>query len=139
MTNLIEKILLTGFGIFVLMSFFFIIAPLTNLFNEYDDYKDDVNETLININEIDNCVQYISIYHNSSISKELEISNNLNISIEESKIEYFFKINQEVKKITCTHNIILNNKKFNLIHNMWYNLSISYKSYSIDINFTLLE
>ncbi|MBY9007104.1 MAG: hypothetical protein KGD63_10125 [Candidatus Lokiarchaeota archaeon] len=138
MTNLVEKLLITGFGIFVLMSFFFIIAPLTNIIYDYDDYQEDLDKILININDIDQSIYYISIYHNSSIFKEVEISNDLNVSIGEYQIEYSFILNQDNKRITTNHNIKLNNKNYELLSNSSYLLSIFYDLYEIDINFILM-
>ncbi|MBY8982134.1 MAG: hypothetical protein KGD57_04235 [Candidatus Lokiarchaeota archaeon] len=139
MTNLVEKLLLTGFGIFVLLSFFIIISPLTNLIFEYNENQDDLDKILININEIDQSIEYISIYHNESFFKEIEIYDNLNISIGEFNIRYSFTLNHNKKIITSSYKIKLNFENFELISGKKYLLSIFYDLFSIDVNFIILN
>ena len=139
MTNLVEKLLITGFGIFILVSFLLIISPFTDIIYDYDDYQEDLDNILMNINDIDQSIEYISIYHNESFFEEIEIYHNLNISVEEFNIEYSFIINQNQKSIKSNHIIKLKIKDFELISKKKYLLNLSYDLFSIDINFILMN
>ncbi len=139
MTNLVEKLLITGFGIFILISFLFIISPFTDLINEYDDSHEKLDKILTNINDIDQSIEYISIYHNESYFKEIETYTNFNITIMEYKIQYNFILNQEWRCVFSNYKIRLSINNFQLISEKKYLLNLSYKDSLIDINFILIE
>ncbi|TFF85306.1 MAG: hypothetical protein EU518_01440 [Promethearchaeota archaeon] len=136
MTNLIEKILITGFGILLLISFLTIINPFIDLFAKYDFYQEKYEKTIDNINLIDSSIRY-SINQNRSYCQEISIYQDLNVSIEKIQIKYEFFINKK-------DNLILNYDRkmidgFHLLNSKSnYLLNITLLT-SILIKFQILE
>ncbi|MFO7796005.1 MAG: hypothetical protein ACQERB_11020 [Promethearchaeati archaeon] len=136
MTNLIEKILITGFGILLLISFLTIINPFIDLFARYDFYQEKYEKTIDNINLIDSSIRY-SINQNRNYCQEISIYQDLNVSIEKIQIKYEFFINK-IDNLVLTYDRKMIDG-FYLLHSQSnYLLNITFLT-SILIKFQILE
>ena len=86
MTNLLEKALLIGFGIFILTLFFILIAPF---FGEITDFKDNDKRDLDDDNNNSIIIKFYE--NNENIEKDEEIYF-LNVEYLRD-LEFFFKNN----------------------------------------------
>jgi len=136
MTNLIEKVLLIGFGILMIFSFLSIINPLIISFNKTNDYQKDFEKIIINIDQIDNGINYVA-KNNDTYSNKIFIFKNLKITINQFSVEYIFLLDG-IKKITKYYDIKLENQEFNLISGAVYTFSVipNYNN-SYIINFSI--
>lgn len=136
MTNLIEKILIIGFGIFLLISFLTIINPFIDLFARYDFYQEKYEKTIDNINLIDSSIRY-SINQNRSYCQEISIYQDLNISIEKIQIKYEFFINKK-DNLVLTYDRMMIDEFYSLHSKSNYLLNVTFLT-SILIKFQILE
>jgi len=97
MSNLIEKSLIVGFGVFSLIILLSVINPFLNLFLQ--NYQDG-NVTLENFNtlidKIDSGVYYIMANPKSEHHNTIEFPAYMNISISRNEIRYDCKINDNI-------------------------------------------
>jgi len=135
-TNLIEKILIIGFGIFLLISFLTIINPFIDLFARYDFYQEKYEKTIDNINLIDSSIRY-SINQNRSYCQEISIYQDLNISIEKIQIKYEFFINKK-DNLVLTYDRMMIDEFYSLHSKSNYLLNVTFLT-SILIKFQILE
>ncbi|TXT64794.1 MAG: hypothetical protein BAJALOKI1v1_520020 [Promethearchaeota archaeon] len=126
MTNLVEKILLIGFGILMVFSFFSIITPLIETYNYANENQQDFNEILINIEQINNAVKYVS-ETNETYSSNIFIFENLRISINQFHIDFIFLLDG-IMKISKYYDVKLENQEYTLISQRLYNFTISQTS-----------
>ncbi len=134
MTNLLEKSLLIGFGIFTLMIFASVIIPFFNQIMQYNEnQREELKNYLEFIDEIDYSVNFV-IYNPSQIYiKNIAYPENLNLTVRESSLEYNFILgdilNTEIEQYTvnfypCSY------------HNLpsgLYNLNVSFQNFLITI------
>jgi hypothetical protein len=136
MTNLVEKVLLIGFGILMIFSFFSIINPLIITFNKTNDYQKDFEKIIINIDQIDKGINYVA-KNNDTYSNKIFIFKNLKISIDKFSVDYVFLLDG-IKRITKYYDIKLESQEFNLISGAVYSFFITPNSNnSYIINFSI--
>ncbi len=124
MTNLVEKVLLIGFGILMIFSFFSIINPLIITFNESNEYQKDFEKIIINIEQIDKGINYVA-NNNDTYFSNIFIFENLKISINQFRVDYIFLLDG-IKIITKYYPLKLQNQEYNLISQCFYKFNISY-------------
>ena len=108
MTNLIEKTLLIGFGIFITSLFLtFSIPFFGHIFNYYGIIEDDLNDYLKVINDIDDGILYIIENPNQIYQKQIYYPDNLNITLEHQYINFEYYFQGEVFDITLKYNTSL--------------------------------
>jgi hypothetical protein len=97
MSNLVEKSLIIGFGVFSLIIFLSIIAPFLNvsLKNYINDEK--TLESYNNfIEKVDAGVYYVIANPNNEFSELIDFPSYMNISISENEISYYFKLDSNI-------------------------------------------
>lgn len=108
MTNLIEKALLVGFGIFITSIFLSFTLPyLENILDYNNRLDDNLNDYLKLINDVDNGILYISDNPHSNYQKEIYYPGNLNITIENKEVNFLYYFQGETTDITLNYNISL--------------------------------
>jgi hypothetical protein len=126
MANMNEKLLLLGFGIFTIISFFSIINPYLSILLEYNTHQKDYEMIRKNIEKIDTSIKYSANQENLfTFSDTIYIYKDLNLTISEFEITYSYFL---IKKndITQFYGIKLYDNKINLRSETLYNLVICY-------------
>jgi hypothetical protein len=101
MTNLLEKALITGFGIFILTIFISIINPFIIQISEFNDnINTDIEKYENFFFEVDTGIKYIIENPNTTCVKNIEYPKNLNITLTGYYCKYEYVIgNKEYYKI----------------------------------------
>ena len=98
MTNLLEKALLTGFGIFILIIFISLINPFILSISEFNSsIKNDVEKYNNFFNEVDTAILFVIANPEVNYLNIIEYPGNLNISLTEGYVKYNFLIENEVQ------------------------------------------
>ena len=106
MTNLLEKALITGFGIFILTIFISMINPfIIEISNFNDSINLDIEKCENFFFEVDSGIKFVIENPNATYTKDIDYPKNLNITLTDfyCKYEYvignkiFFKIIEYIK------------------------------------------
>jgi len=98
MTNLLEKALLTGFGIFILLIFVSLINPFIISISEFNStIKNDVEKYDNFFNEVDTAILFIIENPQVNYLNEIEYPRNLNVTLTEDYVKYNFLIESEIQ------------------------------------------
>ena len=117
MTNLLEKALLTGFGIFVLTIFLSMINPFIIQISEFNGtIKNDIIAYENFFNEVDIAVKFIIENPDAIYLRELDYPKNLNVTFNDFYVKYDFLIENKLN-----YKIYEYNKPF--INQFYRNLS----------------
>lgn len=135
MTNLIEKTLLIGFGIFTLTIFSSTIIPFLGAIAEFNQNgKDDLETYMFFINEVDQGINYVVQNKDKPYLKNLEYPSNLNISFYANNAKYeFFIENQLCVKIKEYKENFINHNFYSTLPGLCL-LNISYYISLINVN-----
>ena len=97
MTNLLEKALLTGFGLFILTIFVSLINPFIIGISEFNrTSKNDVENYNNFFNEVDTAILFIIENPDLIYLAEIEYPRNLNVTFTEDYVKYNFLIENEI-------------------------------------------
>jgi len=97
MTNLLEKALLTGFGIFILIMFVSLINPFIITISEFNNtIKNDVEKYNNLFNEVDTAILFVIENPDIIYVNEIEYPENLTITLTEDYVKYNFLIENEM-------------------------------------------
>jgi hypothetical protein len=93
MTNLLEKALITGFGIFILTIFISLINPfIINISNFNDTINDDIDRCEDFFFEVDSAIKFVISNANTTCTKIIEYPENLNVTFSEFYCKYDYII-----------------------------------------------
>lgn len=135
MTNLIEKSLLLGFGIFTLTIFFSIIIPfLGTIVNFNQNETNDLETYLFFINEIDQGINYAVQNPNKVYLKEIEYPSDLNTSFYVNIAKYEFLIDGQYCVKIKEYNEEFLDRYFHQLYPGTYLLNISRCSALLKVN-----
>jgi len=140
MTNLIEKALLIGFGIFTLTIFSSIIIPFLGAIAEFNQNgKDDLETYMFFINEVDQGINYVIQNKDKPYLKNIDYPSNLNISFYTNNAKYaFFIENQLCVKIKEYEESFINHDFYYIPPGLYF-LNISYRISLINVNISNLQ
>ena len=97
MSNLVEKSLIIGFGIFSLIIFLSVISPLLNVsFKNYLDDKKAIENYDDFIDKVDAGICYVIANPRNESRELINFPPFLNISIFKNEISYYFKIDTNI-------------------------------------------
>ncbi|MFX1574416.1 MAG: hypothetical protein ACFFB0_16875 [Promethearchaeota archaeon] len=140
MTNLLEKSLLLGFGIFTLTIFFSLVIPFLDHLSEFNkSNNNDLEPYLFFIDEIDKAVQFIIQNPDEDYLREVYYPCKTNLTINEYYIIFDFIIKNEIYNKVLVYNTSFYKKSFKNIPSKLYLLNVSYSSSSIILNFINLH
>lgn len=140
MTNLIEKSLLIGFGIFTLTIFSSILVPYLGKIAEFNQNEKNLLESyMIFIDEIDQGITYVVRNPNQKYLKNVEYPNNLNITIYDHLIKYEFVFEKKICFKVIEYNVTFINRDFHEIPPQTYLLNVSRYLSFIGIYFINLQ
>ncbi len=98
MTNLLEKALLTGFGIFILLVFVSLINPFMISISEFNStIKNDVENYNNFFDEVDTAILFVIENPHINYLNEIEYPRNLNVTLTEDYVKYNFLIESEMQ------------------------------------------
>lgn len=134
MSNLLEKSLLTGFGIFVLILFFTYINPFIMQFFEVNNiYTDEIRPYLMLIDKVDEGVYFVLNDKDQSYLETINYPDNLNITLNQHFIKYEFLINSDLNYRIYEYEGIFSPYNYILLSPKEYFLNISLKQDLIDV------
>ena len=137
MTNLIEKALIIGFGIFIASLFLSISMPFLDRFFNYNSSLDDeLSDYIKLINDVDKGILYIIENPNSFYQKEIYYPDNLNITIENKYANFQYQFQGEISDITLKYNTSLKACRFDEILPSSYLYKVYYDFSLIKIEIT---
>jgi len=136
MTNLLEKALLTGFGIFILIIFVSLINPFIISISEFNStIKNDVEKYNTFFNEVDAAILFVIENPDLYYLNEIEYPGNLNVTLTEVYVKYNFLIENETKnKIDEYVKPFISHTYVNLNDSRYF-LNISSNNNIIDVQF----
>lgn len=138
MTNLIEKSLITGFGIFALILFLILITPffqeLEN-YNENEDNDEDLEDFKIFINKIDVVIKYFIEHPGSEIFEEIEYPKNINITFINNYAKFDFIIDNKIQNKILSYNDQFLQKYYNNMTPKTYKLNVTRNTSLISVDF----
>ncbi len=98
MTNLLEKALLTGFGIIILIVFVSLINPFIISISKFNNtIKNDVEKYNNFLIEVDTAILFIIENPDEIHLNEIEYPRNLNVTLAEDYVKYNFLIENEIQ------------------------------------------
>jgi len=90
-SNLLEKGLLTGFGIFLLISFLSLITPFLGILSDFNkNQNDDLYDYIKFINEFDSALKQVINNPESEYLEEIDYPLNFNITLEDHYAKFYF-------------------------------------------------
>ncbi len=135
MTNLLEKALLTAFGIFLLITFISLIFPFWDQIIDYEGDLEQEYELYLNVfNEFDQGILFIIENPDEIYQKNIYYPENLNISTDGFYIKYEYLV-----KNIHSYNIFQYDRQFlrtefKHLHSQIYTLKILYQIDLIEIH-----
>ncbi|MFX1389632.1 MAG: hypothetical protein ACFE9Z_06155 [Promethearchaeota archaeon] len=97
MSNLIEKTLLLGFGIFTLTIFTSLILPFLGEIADFNqNEKSKLENYMLFIEEVDRGINYVIENPHNVYFKNIDYPSNLNISFYDSIVKYIFLIDNQI-------------------------------------------
>ncbi|MFX1408710.1 MAG: hypothetical protein ACFFA6_00020 [Promethearchaeota archaeon] len=136
MTNLLEKSLIIGFGIFTLLIFFSLISPFLDDFADFNNNeKKDIEIYTSFIDEIDQAILYIIDNPEEYYLKYVEYPTNLNITFYNQYAKFDFIISNEKQTIILFYEEIFSYYFFHDFLPKAYLLNVSFNSHRIKIQF----
>jgi predicted glycosyl hydrolase (DUF1957 family) len=98
MTNLLEKALLTGFGLFILTIFVSLINPFIISISEFNStVKNDIENYNNFFNQVDTAILFVIENPDVIYLNEIEYPRNLNVTLTEDYVKYNFLIENEMQ------------------------------------------
>ena len=138
MTSLIEKSLLTGFGIFILILFFIMISPFFEQVEEYEkneDNYDDLELIEIFINKINTAIEDFIENPNKEVLEQIKYPKNINITFIDNYVKFDFVMDNKIQsKILNYNDYFVQKYYFNIAPNI-YQLNITRKASLINVDF----
>lgn len=127
MTNLLEKILLTGFGILILIFFFSFINPFILQFFEVNEYyNSEITPYLKIIDEVNYGISYVHENEETQYLRTINYPEDLNITILEHNIKFQFLFNSDIKYRIYEYPIGFYSQNYILLSPKDYTLNISF-------------
>ncbi|TFG08751.1 MAG: hypothetical protein EU539_01500 [Promethearchaeota archaeon] len=131
MTNLLEKSLIIGFGIFTLIIFLSVISPFIKEIKEYEEDKEDRedqnNEIIDFINKINLEINKLIDGEKKYVSEEIYYPDRLNLTFNSNYAKFEFIFDNDLDKKILYYNCEFVEKYFSLPPNIYIvNISCQY-------------
>jgi len=140
MTNLLEKSLITGFGILVLIIFIILTAPFFNQIEEFKENDEkDIDNYMDFVERLDNAI--LSVFENPDITykDDIQCYETLDLIIEGNQIKIYFKLEDDQYYKIIEYKSYFCNYTYDALASEVYSLEILFiNNYSfIDVVFSL--
>ena len=140
MTNLLEKSLITGFGIFVLIIFIILIAPFYNEVEEFNEEdKDDIDNYIDFVGQLDNAIESVKENPGFIYKDNIQCYENLDVIIEGKQVKIYFELDNEPYYKIFEYKVYLCNYTYDTFASEVYSLEILFINNNsfIDVVFSL--
>lgn len=128
MTNLVEKTLLTAFGIFLLISFLSLVLPFWNqIFNFNINSRQEYEKYSIIISEVDQGIIFISENPEEIYQKHIDYPEKLNISVTGWYIKYDYILRDQLMNTIVEYQFQLLANYYRDLNSRIYVLKIFYE------------
>ncbi len=135
MTNLIEKTLLIGFGIFTLTIFTSILIPFLGRLSEFNySERNKLESYMIFIDEMNQGIDYVVQNTEEMYLNTVEYPDDLNITFYDHFAKYEFIVEEQLCYKILEYNHTFINKDYHQIPPQTYLLNISCISMLIKVN-----
>lgn len=135
MTALIEKILLLGLGIFILISFMLFISPLIKQLNYFNvNEADDLNEILIFIEDTESLIKK-TISEKESSSIEIYFPENLDCYFFDSYAKFEFSFKGDFYQKILSFELPFYNRTYRNVSSKLYTLEVTLYNSRILVEF----
>ncbi|MHA1294995.1 MAG: hypothetical protein ACTSPH_00150 [Promethearchaeota archaeon] len=132
---MVEKVLLTGLGLIIMMIFLTTIIPGLNSFLlSYNAYLSKFEECNTFIDEIDYGVNFLILNSNSTYQNKVLYPKNMNFTLFEHVITYYYIIKNKKYNLEKKYPVQFYALKYENISPGWHNLSIYYTFNHIKID-----
>ncbi|MFX1377770.1 MAG: hypothetical protein ACFFA4_01635 [Promethearchaeota archaeon] len=139
MTNLIEKSLLLGFGIFTLTIFSSILIPFLGTIVEFNQNgRNELEDYMFFINEIDQGINHVIENQDETYLRNIEYPSNLNLTLYSNIARYEFLIENQLCVKIKEYDGYFVKQNFQEITPGSYLLNISHYLSFIKINLIIL-
>jgi len=139
MTNLLEKALITGFGIFILIIFLSLVIPFFDQLNQYNsDQRNEVEIYLGFINEMDTAISWINENPDEAILIKIDYPEKLNLTLKDKYAKFYYIIDNTIYSIIYEyeHNFI--EREFqNMVPSLYFS-EISHKLNLINVTLAII-
>ena len=136
MSNLLEKALLTGFGIFLLTAFLSLLTPFLGIIADFNrNQKDDLYNYSKFIDEFNYAVQQVITNPEVIFFKEIEYPVNLNITLENAYAKFYFLLGGDIQVNIIEFEVIFHPRLFQDVPPNTYYLSITTDLNYINVSF----
>lgn len=127
MTNLFEKALITGFGIFLIMIFFTISTPFLLEIAEYNEGdKKKIDEYIYFTNEIDIAIASIINNPNEVYSKSIHYPRDVNLILNDRYVKFEIFWDGEIETKIIEYDVVFMDKHYIHIESGDYHLKVFY-------------
>ena len=100
MSNLLEKALITGFGIFILIMFLSLAIPFFDQLNQYNsDQRKKVENFLGFINEVDSAITIVNNYPHNDVLIKVDYPEELNLTLTDKYAKFYYLIDNIIHSI----------------------------------------
>jgi hypothetical protein len=140
MTNLLEKSLITGFGILILIIFIALITPFYNQIEEFkEDDEEDIDNYLNFVEQLDNAILSVIENPDTPYKDNIRCYESLDIMIEGNQLKIYFKLEDDLYYKILEYNRNFCNYTYNSLASELYSLEILFiNNYTfIDVVFSL--
>lgn len=135
MTNLLEKILLTGFGIVILVLFFSVINPFIIQFFEVNEYyQDNIAPYLSVIDDVNYGISFVQNNEDTQYLKIISYPASLNITLLDHNIKFHYLINSDIECRIYEYSVGFYNQNYSSLTPKDYIMNISFKESLIKVS-----
>ena len=136
MSNLVEKALLTGFGIFLLTTFLSLISPFIAIISDFNNTQnDDLFDIREFINEFDNALKQVINNPGSAYFEKIKFPDNLNITLDNKYAKFYFPYGSVIHVEILEYDAVFSPRIFHNLPAEIYYLSILTELNIINVSF----
>lgn len=136
MTNLLEKALITGFGIFVLIVFLSLAIPFFDQLNQYDnDQRNKVEIYLGFINEVDSAITKVNNNPLDDVIIAINYPDGLNLTLTYKYAKFYYLIDNLIHSIIYEYDYYFNYSNYQNMYPSSYLLKVSMNPPLINVIF----
>ena len=136
MTNLLEKALITGFGIFVLIVFLSLAIPFFDQLNQYDnDQRNKVEIYLGFINEVDSAITKVNNNSLDDVIIAINYPDGLNLTLTYKYAKFYYLIDNLIHSIIYEYDYYFNYSNYQNMYPSSYLLKVSMNPSLINVIF----
>lgn len=136
MTNLLEKALITGLGIFVLIVFLSLAIPFFDQLNQYNnDQRNKVEIYLGFISEVDSAITKVNNNPLDDVIIAINYPDELNLTLTYKYAKFYYLIDNLIHSIIYEYDYYFNYSNYQNIYPSSYLLKVSMNSSLINVIF----